>query len=188
MAVKTKQPNLNTVYFCTFTCLKWLPLFEQTQAYDAIYKWFDYMLEKYENRVVGYVTMPNHLHVLLYLTDKSPAVNRLIGNGKRFLSYEIVRRLEKQGDAATLRFLQQHVREYERKRGKKHSVFETSFDAKECVTEEFFLQKLTYIHNNPLGDKWRLAETPEAYPHSSARWYIQGEHSAYPVFDYREEF
>jgi hypothetical protein len=37
----------------------------------------------------------------------------------------------------------------ERKEGKLHSAFETSFDWKECRTEKFIEQKLAYIHWNP---------------------------------------
>jgi len=27
-------------YFVTFTCYKWLSLFQEANAYDAVYKWF----------------------------------------------------------------------------------------------------------------------------------------------------
>ena len=35
-------------------------------------------------------------------------------------------------------------------------------------------QKLTYIHSNPLQDKWQLAERPEDYWFSSYRFYEFG--------------
>jgi putative transposase len=35
-------------------------------------------------------------------------------------------------------------------------------------------QKLTYIHNNPLHERWNLAEKPELYPWSSANFYETG--------------
>jgi putative transposase len=38
-------------------------------------------------------------------------------------------------------------------------------------TEEVFLQKLNYIHNNPVQSKWHLAEFPEEYSFSSAKFY-----------------
>jgi hypothetical protein len=37
-----------------------------------------------------------------------------------------------------------------------------------------FTQKMDYIHNNPLQDKWRLAEYPEDYRYSSAAFYETG--------------
>jgi putative transposase len=44
--------------------------------------------------------------------------------------------------------------------------------------EAFLLQKLNYIHNNPVADKWKLAKLPEEYLHSSASFYfLNKEHS-----------
>ena len=58
----------NSIYFVTFTCYNWLPLFEITNSYDLIYKWFDYLYSK-NIRVAGYVIMPNHIHLLLYFPE-----------------------------------------------------------------------------------------------------------------------
>jgi hypothetical protein len=69
--------------------------------------------------------------------------------------------------------------------GKKHEIWKDSFDVKECRTEKFVLQKLLYIHNNPCSGKWKLAESPELYLHSSALFYLSGKHSSYPVKDYK---
>ena len=34
-------------------------------------------------------------------------------------------------------------------------------------------QKIDYIHNNPLQQKWKLSELPENYQWSSASYYIK---------------
>lgn len=39
-------------------------------------------------------------------------------------------------------------------------------------SREVMEQKLGYIHNNPVQEKWRLADAPEDYYFSSARFYI----------------
>ena len=93
MSVKTNHPEINTTYFVTFTCYKWLPLIEKTNLYDDIYSWFD-LLKKEENHILGYVIMPNHLHVLIKLSQHSETINRLIAEGKRFRAYEIIKRLK----------------------------------------------------------------------------------------------
>jgi putative transposase len=41
-------------------------------------------------------------------------------------------------------------------------------------TPDVFMQKLDYIHNNPLQDKWRLSACPEDYKYSSASFYETG--------------
>ena len=69
MAVKRTHKEVNTSYFFTFTCFKWLPLFEKTDLFDDIYKWFD-LLKKEENFILGYVIMPDHLHALKFIKQK----------------------------------------------------------------------------------------------------------------------
>jgi hypothetical protein len=82
--------------------------------------------------------------------------------------------------------LEQDVRSKDKKRGKLHEVWTDSFDAKECRTEKFIIQKLNYIHNNPCSGKWKLADDPVHYPHSSAAFYISGKKGLYDVSDYRK--
>ena len=41
-------------------------------------------------------------------------------------------------------------------------------------------QKLGYIHNNPLHEKWKLANVPEEYFFSSAKYYLLND----PVFNF----
>jgi putative transposase len=36
------------------------------------------------------------------------------------------------------------------------------------------VQKLNYMHNNPLQAHWQLCDNPAAYPFSSARFYEKG--------------
>ena len=67
--------------------------FSETNAYDAVYKWFD-SLSKNNILVTGYVIMPNHLHALLHFRQMPKSLNTTIGNAKRFLAYEIIKRLE----------------------------------------------------------------------------------------------
>jgi REP element-mobilizing transposase RayT len=83
------------VFFITFTCTNWLNLFSITESYDLVYKWFDYLISK-NHQIAGYVIMPNHLHVIIAINNSSQALNTVVSNGKRFMAYEIVARLEKQ--------------------------------------------------------------------------------------------
>ncbi len=39
-------------------------------------------------------------------------------------------------------------------------------------SSKVFEQKLDYIHNNPIQRKWALADLPENYHYSSAKFYI----------------
>ena len=122
-----------------------------------------------QNSIIGFVIMPNHLHALIHV--KSQVINKILANGKRFMAYEIIKRLEDNGQYKILDALAAKVTNEERNRGKKHRVFEVSSDIKPCYTKRFLLQKLNYIHSNPVSGKWNLAPTDVEYFHSSASFY-----------------
>src|SRR6516225_6125242 len=170
MSIKLTQREDIQTYFCTFTCKNWLHLFSIANLYDEIYKWFNILIDK-GNEIEAFVVMPNHLHLLIFVNENEN-INKLLANGKRFLAYEIVKRLELQKQYEILIQLQLAVTAKEKQRQKKHRVFEVSSDIKPCYTEKFILQKLDYIHNNPVMSKWKLACEPKAYFHSSACFYI----------------
>lgn len=171
MAVRIQhEQEANSIYFVTFTCYQWLSLFQQTNAYDLVYKWFDYLYTK-QIRVAGYVIMPNHVHVLLYFPEMKKSLNTVIGNGKRFIAYELIKRLETLNENELLQRMAAGVKETERKKGQLHKVFEDSFDAKKCMSTDFIYQKLDYIHHNPTKGKWMLAKDFLSYEHSSASFY-----------------
>ena len=162
---------MEQTYFCTFTCVEWIPLFEITDFYGEVYKWFNLLIQN-NHQVCGFVIMPNHLHLLVYITEGKDTVNTILGNAKRFMAYEIVKRLEAAGRTDILQILAGQVTPNEKNRKKRHRVFEVSSDIKPCYTEKFLLQKLNYSHSNAVRGKWRLTNTAEDYPHSSAAFYV----------------
>ncbi len=161
------------MYFCTFTCYEWMHLFEMTNSYDLVYSWFN-ILKKDKIEIIGYVIMPNHVHCILYFPEAGFNLNKILSNGKRFMAYEIINRLEYANDPQTLKFLQDALTERERKKKQLHKVFKDSFDAKPIFSEKFLIQKLNYIHYNPVTGKWNLAIDFVSYEHSSASFYEEG--------------
>lgn len=49
-----------------------------------------------------------------------------------------------------LQQLEDGLSEREKKKGQLHKVFKDSFDAKPIYTRQFMLQKIQYIHFNPV--------------------------------------
>jgi len=66
---------------------------------------------------MGYVIMPNHLHLLIYFPEIDTILNKIIGEAKRFMAYEIIKRLKEKGDLKTLNFLKYGVTDEQRKSG-----------------------------------------------------------------------
>lgn len=172
MSVKSPHTEFQSFYFCTFTCTRWMNLISMTNAYEKVYQFFELMNKK-KNYITGFVVMPNHVHFIIYLNEEKK-LNTIIGNGKRFLSYEVVEQLKKKNDLKTLSILQTEVTASDRQRGKLHQPFKHSFDAKQILNKEMMLEKLRYIHHNPVSKKWNLVGDYLYYPHSSALFYEQG--------------
>jgi len=180
MPVKQNIPYSNGIFFITFTCHQWLSLISIVNGYDIVYNWFG-VLKKNGHFINGYVIMPNHIHLLISFIETDQRINTIIGNGKRFMAYEIIKRLRQNNELELLSDLAENVESKRKLNNKKHNVWELSFDWKECNSSAFINQKLEYIHNNPCVGKWELSKSPVEYEHSSAKFYITGERVPFHV-------
>jgi REP element-mobilizing transposase RayT len=184
--VATHKQHLEpTTYFVTFTCYKWLPLFELCNSYSSVYNWFEIIKAKGAD-VIGYVIMPNHVHCLIHINNSTTSLNKLVANGKRFMAYEIVKILKENDRIDILGLLEEGVQKKELVKGKKHQVFKASFDARPCFDESMLEQKLDYIHANPVSGKWSLVDDFVDYKHSSAGFYEKDEKPFFEVIHYKD--
>ena len=187
MSTRTQHQITDKTWFVTFTNHDWIPLFQITDTYHLVYKWLKLINEKYEIKTLAYVTMPNHVHFLFHLDKDNINLNKVIGNGKRFMAYDIIKKLEKTSNLALLNRLASAVTDKEKAKGQRHKVFESSFDAKPIYTFKFLYQKLDYIHHNPVSGKWNLCNEFTDYPHSSAAFYeLRTPHSYIEITDFKE--
>ena len=108
MPVKRTIPFNSGIFFITFTCHNWLPLIDKVNGYNIIYNWFDHLKGK-GHFINGYVIMPNHVHLLISFINAKQSINTIIGNGKRFMAYEIIKRLEVNNEVGLLQQLSDRV-------------------------------------------------------------------------------
>ncbi len=97
MSTRTTHSSEAALHYITFTCYQWLPLFELCNAYELVYKWFDFLKERYSIKTTAYTIMPNHVHCILFFPNADYNLNKIVSNGKRFIAYEIIKRLEERG-------------------------------------------------------------------------------------------
>ena len=67
--------------------------------------------------------MRNHLHALIAFRNTGQSINTIVGNGKRFMAYEIIKRLEQQSETGLLHRLNLAVEEKDKERNKKHEIW-----------------------------------------------------------------
>ena len=185
MAVRHQIPYKSGIFFITITCARWLPLFEKYNLQSVVYEWFDY-LKNNGHYVNAFVIMPDHFHAIISFTHTDKSINKIVGDGKRFMTYSILKKLKELGENTQLEALKSFVNKTDATRNKKHEVFEPSFDWKLLESDKFMEQKLDYIHNNPIRAKVVLTNDPIDYKHSSARQYFDGTYYLYQVTELYE--
>ena len=57
---------------------------------------------------------------------------------------------------------------------RRYEIWERNPLSTDLYNHKAFLQKLEYIHRNPMEERWSLAGTVEEYKYSSARFYETG--------------
>ncbi|HOZ41206.1 MAG: hypothetical protein IPO05_02065 [Flavobacteriales bacterium] len=179
MSTRKLRQKDGALYFATFSCHEWVPLFSELQKCDLVYNWMRIAHGK-GYRFFGYAIMPNHAHFVIRVPDDG-AINTILSNGKRFMAYELIERLNMAGRSDLLHRLQAGIRPSDAARGQKHRVFQPSTDLVELFSGTMIEQKLQYIHANPVSKKWRLADDAVEYPHSSFAFYVRGEDRGAPL-------
>ena len=79
------------------------------------------------SKATAYTIMPNHVHCILFFLNENYDLNKIVGNGKRFMAYELIKRLQAKGLTKILLQLKEGLNERDVTRGQKHKVFEALF-------------------------------------------------------------
>ncbi len=96
MATRTSHNSEASLFYITFTCYQWLPLFELCNGYDLVYKWFEYLKEKYAIKTTAYTPDRYRDQIMriallvpffsgLFFPTDNFDLNKKVGNGKRFI-------------------------------------------------------------------------------------------------------
>jgi len=165
------------LYFITTRIAGGKPIFCRPSLAQLVVSSLRHMREQGWIKLYAYVIMPNHIHLIVrFLNNHTPS--QVMRDFKKFTAQCIVKQLKAEGETNMLSLFQQVVTRSTRQG---YKVWEDGFFDKQIVSEEVFLQKMVYIHHNPVQERWELASTPEEYPYSSARNYLLGDHSVVQI-------
>jgi REP element-mobilizing transposase RayT len=150
----------NPAYYLTSVAHDRLPIFRTDAIKQIIAAAFDEARRSAGILIFAYVIMPDHTHIL---TDNA----RTMKDTLRFLNgisaKRVIHYLKENDHEDSLRKL----RIQERDNRHKHSVYEHHPNALRITGEDAFMQKVSYIHLNPV--RAGLVEHPDEYLYSSAR-------------------
>jgi putative transposase len=153
------------LHFITFSCYRRRPLLGSRRARDRFLKILDEVRLRHDFRLVGYVVMPEHVHLLMSepaKSDPSKALQVLKQKTSRALRGGRRKNLTGQ---LSLRFgtAETDARAFWQRRFYDFNVW----------SEEKLKEKLEYMHANPV--KRELVAHPKEWPWSSWSFYTKGE-------------
>jgi putative transposase len=172
----------NDLHFLTFSCYRRRPLFRNEAHCDLFLKILDRVRRRYRFVVLGYVVMPEHVHLLVSEPQRETlsiaiqalklGVVRSIRCSDRGVVGEAPPRSRKTGETwgTPLHPLGTPVHDTS---GHPERFWQARFYDFNVWTERKRVEKLRYIHRNPV--ERGLVSSPEQWRWSSFRWYLCGE-------------
>jgi len=160
-----KIHNEISTYFITSTIIDWIPVFKENEFFEVIIDSLKYCSTNKGLKVHGYVVMLDHIHLLVSSENN---LSNIMRDFKSFTSKKIVGLLKRRKEEVFLKiFVRAGALE---KRNQKYKIWQSGFHPIGIDTEKFYLQKLLYIHNNPVKKGYVIK--PEHWFYSSASYYV----------------
>jgi REP-associated tyrosine transposase len=151
------------LHFVTFSCYRRLPLLRSVRARNVFVKILDEVRDRFGFSLVGYVVMPEHIHLLISEPRRGTPSTAM-----QVLKQRVSRRLRRNRRAPT---------------GQLNLRFEGGEDSLPKFWQRRFydfnvwslkkkIEKLDYMHMNPV--KRKLADHPKDWPWSSFSFHSKG--------------
>lgn len=171
MSRNYKFHNKEGLYFVSFAVVYWMDIFIREDYSAAIIDTLKfYTHERLE--LFAYCIMPSHIHMIF--RDKNNEPEKLLGNIKRYSSQKIQEKIESNPQESRREWLLWMM---ERAAGKTSNVNKRMFwqhhnKPIELWSQEVIMQKLNYIHQNPVEAGFVI--DAEHWKYSSAFNYAEG--------------
>jgi putative transposase len=149
-------------FFVTATIQKWKKLLERDTYKDIIIGALQFLVAQNKATVYGFVIMNNHVHII-WQAKGSHKIKDIQNSFIKHTSKQLKQQAEKDN----------LIEDFEvNKPDRKYNFWKRDSLSIELFTQPVFMQKLNYIHYNPV--KAGLTLLPEDYHYSSALFYEKG--------------
>ncbi|MCB9034670.1 MAG: transposase [Chitinophagales bacterium] len=172
--------NLGQIYFWTATIYNWQHLLSEDESKDIIVDSMKYLSDMNKIDVFAFVIMPNHIHIIWRIIENG-VKETTVGSFLKFTAHQFLKKINTQNSNLLNKYkVIAH--------NKQHEFWQRDSLAIPLFTKEVAFQKLDYIHNNPIVEKWSLAKEPVDYKYSTASYYENEINNYTFIKDLREEF
>jgi putative transposase len=175
MGLRFRPSGYEHLSFITTTVVNHLKLFVEDRYYQVLIDNLNFYRDKYKFKLVAYVLMPSHVHLLL-LVPSEVTESDIMRDFKNYTSMKVRDLLIADCRERELSVLKKAAIGY---RDQHYKVWMDRFDNVVVYSQRTFETKLRYIHNNPV--KAGLVLQAEDWKYSSARNYLLNDHSVIRV-------
>ncbi len=156
----------NQAHFVTSSVVAWLPVFTKAARCSILTDSLAHCREQKGLKIHAWVILDSHFHAIL----AGPELSRTLADLKRHTAQRILDQLEAEHCEWLLN--QFKFRRAAHKSESQHQVWQEGFHPQAIQSDEIMLQKLDYLHNNPV--KRGLVAAPEHWRYSSAHAWCPG--------------
>jgi len=169
MSDKYKIRDTEYAHFLTITTVGWVDLFTRLNHRNTIIDSLKYCQEKKGLNIYAFVLMPSHLHLMCSSQDEYH-LSDIIRDFKKFTSKRLVQNIQEEPESRREWLLELFAKACSHlTKEMNYKVWQDGYHAEQIIGAKFTYEKLNYIHQNPVVD--RFVERAEDYLYSSARNY-----------------
>jgi len=168
-----KIRNKEAIHFVTFAVVEWVDVFTRKEYRDIVVDSLGHCQNKKGLLLHAWCLMSNHVHLIL--SAKNHDSSDILRDFKKYTSKQIIAAIENNKQESRKDWMLKIFREHGEKnsRNTNYQTWRQDNRPKELYSSAFIVQKINYIHNNPV--EAGIVERPEHYLYCSARDYHYGE-------------
>ena len=159
------------IYFLTMTVVDWVDVFTRPAYRHIIVDALRYCQQHKHLELYAWCLMSNHLH-LIAASPPEKHLSDILRDFKRYTSKAITTAIQR--DPESRRQWMLHRFAYNARidaKSETYKFWQEGNEAKELMSADFTMQKLHYLHQNPV--RAELVTEPEHYLYSSASNYAE---------------
>jgi putative transposase len=172
--------TLGEIYFWTATINHWNRLLLGNEFKAVIVNSICHLCRAGKIDVFAFVIMPNHIH-LIWRINQLNGKETPQGSLLKFTAHTFKKMLQANAPVELAKYAVMA-------NNKRYEFWQRDSLAIHLYTRAVAMQKLRYLHNNPIAPHWQLSTTPADYAYSSAHYYDGHEKQYDFLKDLREEF
>ena len=162
---------INTeLYFITTTVVDWIDVFTRPKYKHIVLDSLTYCQQNKGLKIYAWVLMSNHLHMIVSVEGQGTMAD-IMRDFKKYTSKQVMSELQNDLQESRREWMLDRFRfaAFNDTKVTNYRLWQDGYYPELLYSEDFYRQKLEYIHNNPVIQE--IVTCPEDYLYSSAKDY-----------------